>query len=201
MPFPSPGHLPDPGIKPTSLVSPALADGFFTTSATWETQCIKYFSTFTKDSGVEELKRKQCNEISRTREHSDVHPPPTSPPLGQRYIPTSSSTQNNLDVTGVAPPLSPLSPQHRHTFNPLLILATSFYRLHQADPRPHPDKCGKPSTPGLGEEGWAGEKQYQQQPFKPRSIPCYHAPITSYIFSRARGVLASTRPVALGSSA
>ena len=30
--FPSPGKLPDPGIKPTSLVSPALADGFFTTA-------------------------------------------------------------------------------------------------------------------------------------------------------------------------
>ena len=28
--------LPDPGIEPASLVSPALADRFFTTSATWE---------------------------------------------------------------------------------------------------------------------------------------------------------------------
>ena len=33
---PPPGDLPDPGIKPTSLMSPALAGGFFTTSATWE---------------------------------------------------------------------------------------------------------------------------------------------------------------------
>ena len=31
LPFPPPGHLPDPGIKPASLVSPALAGGFFTT--------------------------------------------------------------------------------------------------------------------------------------------------------------------------
>ena len=30
------GDLPDPGIKPASLKSPALAGGFFTTSATWE---------------------------------------------------------------------------------------------------------------------------------------------------------------------
>ena len=29
-PFPPPGNLPDPGIEPTSLVSPALAGGFFT---------------------------------------------------------------------------------------------------------------------------------------------------------------------------
>ena len=32
LPFPSPGDLPDPGIKPMSLASPALAGGLFTTS-------------------------------------------------------------------------------------------------------------------------------------------------------------------------
>ena len=31
LPFPSPGDLPNPGIKPASLVSPALAGGFFIT--------------------------------------------------------------------------------------------------------------------------------------------------------------------------
>ena len=31
VPFPTPGDLPDPGIEPASLVSPALAGGFFTT--------------------------------------------------------------------------------------------------------------------------------------------------------------------------
>ena len=30
------GDLPDPGIEPVSLTSPALAGGFFTTSTTWE---------------------------------------------------------------------------------------------------------------------------------------------------------------------
>ena len=34
--FPLPGDLPDPGIEPTSLVSPELTGRFFTTSATWE---------------------------------------------------------------------------------------------------------------------------------------------------------------------
>ena len=33
---PSPGNLPDPGIEPVSLTSPALAGGFFTISAAWE---------------------------------------------------------------------------------------------------------------------------------------------------------------------
>ena len=34
MPFPSPGHLPNPGIKPESFTFPTLAGGFFTTNAT-----------------------------------------------------------------------------------------------------------------------------------------------------------------------
>ena len=32
VPFLSPGHLPDPGIEPRPLVSPAIADGFLTMS-------------------------------------------------------------------------------------------------------------------------------------------------------------------------
>ena len=36
MPFPSPGDLLNPGIKPLSLTSSALAGEFFTTSTTWE---------------------------------------------------------------------------------------------------------------------------------------------------------------------
>ena len=33
-----PGHLPDPGIEPASLTSPALTGRSFTTSTTWEAQ-------------------------------------------------------------------------------------------------------------------------------------------------------------------
>ena len=36
LPFPSPGDLPNSGIEPVSLTSPALAGRFLTTSATWE---------------------------------------------------------------------------------------------------------------------------------------------------------------------
>ena len=36
LPFPSPGDLLNPGMESTFLMSPALAVGFFTTSATWE---------------------------------------------------------------------------------------------------------------------------------------------------------------------
>ena len=36
VPCPPPGDLPNPGIKPKSLMSPALAGRFFTTSTTWK---------------------------------------------------------------------------------------------------------------------------------------------------------------------
>ena len=36
LPCPPPGDIPDPGIEPASLMSPALVGGFFTTSVTWE---------------------------------------------------------------------------------------------------------------------------------------------------------------------
>ena len=39
LPCPSPGHLPNPGIEPTFLMSPASAGGFFITSTTWEAIC------------------------------------------------------------------------------------------------------------------------------------------------------------------
>ena len=42
VPFPTVSDLLDQGIKPVSLVSPALTGGFFTTSGTWETRFIVY---------------------------------------------------------------------------------------------------------------------------------------------------------------
>ena len=38
LPCPPPGDPPNPGIKPVSLMSPALAGRFFTTSTAWEAQ-------------------------------------------------------------------------------------------------------------------------------------------------------------------
>ena len=40
LPCPPPGDLPDPWMKTMSLGSPALAGGFFTTSATWEVHIV-----------------------------------------------------------------------------------------------------------------------------------------------------------------
>ena len=40
--MPSSGDLPKPGMEPTSLMSPVLAGGFFTTSATREALTLVY---------------------------------------------------------------------------------------------------------------------------------------------------------------
>ena len=38
LPCPPPGDLPHPGTEAASLISPALAGEFFTTSTSWEAQ-------------------------------------------------------------------------------------------------------------------------------------------------------------------
>ena len=47
LPCPPPGSLPDPGIEPTSLRSPALSGGFFTTSVPWEVHNLVLTNTLT----------------------------------------------------------------------------------------------------------------------------------------------------------
>ena len=56
--FPTPGSLPDPGIEPANLASPALAGGLFTVSATWEADV-----TYTCN-----LKIKQINEYLKKKQ-------------------------------------------------------------------------------------------------------------------------------------
>ena len=45
LPFPSPGDLPGPRVESPSLTSPALAGGFFTTSATSEGHIELYYTS------------------------------------------------------------------------------------------------------------------------------------------------------------
>ena len=54
LPCPPPGDLPDPGMEPVSLSSPALTGRFFSTTATWESlestsdhkKSLEWFSKF-----------------------------------------------------------------------------------------------------------------------------------------------------------
>ena len=53
LPFPSPRDLPYPGIEPISLVSPALAGGFFTTEPPKKPILyIKSIKTFRKETSI-----------------------------------------------------------------------------------------------------------------------------------------------------
>ena len=53
LPCPHPGDLPNPDIKPTSLKSPALAGGLFTTGAIWEAP--KYVYLILKEEEEENI--------------------------------------------------------------------------------------------------------------------------------------------------
>ena len=55
LPFPSPGDLLHPGIKPTSLMSSPLAGRVFTTSATWEAHK-QWFSLLVLSKVMKEVK-------------------------------------------------------------------------------------------------------------------------------------------------
>ena len=48
MPFSPAGDLPNPGIEPTSLMSLASVDRFFTTIATWEAPFIDWSPLLTE---------------------------------------------------------------------------------------------------------------------------------------------------------
>ena len=48
LPVPPPGCFPDPGIKPVSLMSPALAGGLFTTGTNWEAPKNSHITIITK---------------------------------------------------------------------------------------------------------------------------------------------------------
>ena len=64
--FPSPGDLPDPGIKPTSPASPALARGFFTMEPPGNPICLLYYLLISINSAVNTWCNADCewNNIS-----------------------------------------------------------------------------------------------------------------------------------------
>ena len=57
--MPSAGDLPNPGIKPVSLTSPALAGRFFTSSVTWER--------------AQEKKKKYTHTHTHTHTHTRIY--------------------------------------------------------------------------------------------------------------------------------
>ena len=63
--FPPPGDLPDPGIEPKSLMSPALASRFYITSASWEARSRQRSAG--NNSG-----RSRCGGLAQLHVHSTL---------------------------------------------------------------------------------------------------------------------------------
>ena len=70
LPCPPPGGLPDPGIEPKSLTSPALGGGFFTTGTTWEvppTGRVKAgYCPQSVDTPAREVSRRETGQTGRS---------------------------------------------------------------------------------------------------------------------------------------
>jgi len=81
LPFPLPGDHPDAGIEPTSLVPPALAGRFFTTSAIWEALLLlqKVLSLHSWSHGERELQKR-----SYARPFGQTIPPQRSPEMPEK---------------------------------------------------------------------------------------------------------------------
>ena len=103
MPCPPPADLPDPRIEPLSLMSPALADGFFTTSATWEALKVIYLYVYCLFSSVQ-FSRSVVSDSLRPHEAQHarppcpspapgVHPNPCHPAISSSVVPFSSCPQ------------------------------------------------------------------------------------------------------------
>ena len=68
-----PGNLPNPRIEDKSLTSPALASGFFTTSATWDAPTNKDWLSLVVLCSVAELCLTLCKPMNCNPPDSSVH--------------------------------------------------------------------------------------------------------------------------------
>ena len=63
LPFPSPGDLPDPGIKPASLMTLALTGRFFTTSTTGEAPLMGVAQTLKRTVSFQSHQTSACASL------------------------------------------------------------------------------------------------------------------------------------------
>ena len=107
LPCPPPGDLPDPGTKHTSLMSPALAGGFFTTSATWEAllKPDPALSLEPAPSLTYRERQSQCHLPSYLQLHPHSIPPQPHPSLS--FIPTQLQPYPTIPFPSPSLPQTP----------------------------------------------------------------------------------------------
>ena len=101
--FPTPGNLPDPGIEPVSLVSPALAGGFFTTDLPGKPICVLSFMythththTHTLTYGILPHSSDSEEPASRAGHSGSVAGSVRSPGEGNSFLPGEFYEQRSL---------------------------------------------------------------------------------------------------------
>ena len=63
LPCPPPGDLPNPGIEPVTLTSPAMADSFFTASTTWKAPALDIQKLICHETATSlQIRTKKFNE-------------------------------------------------------------------------------------------------------------------------------------------
>ena len=75
LPCPPPGDLSNPGIKSAFLTSPALAGGFFTTSATWEAPTFVIYASYYEQQEIFENEKGLCCHFGGVRESVSILQP------------------------------------------------------------------------------------------------------------------------------
>ena len=99
LPCSPPGDLPKPETEPVSLTSPALADRFFTTIATWEACCCCQVASVVSDSVRPH--RRQPTRLPRPWDS-----PGKNTGVGCHFLPQYMKVKSEREVAQLCPTLS-----------------------------------------------------------------------------------------------
>ena len=114
LPFPIPGDLPDPGIKPVSLISPALAGGFFTTTLPGKSLHLYKRIVSVQFSSVTQSCPTLCDPMNRSTPGLPVHH--QLPEFTQTHVHrVSDAIQPSHPLSSPSPP-APNPSQHHSLF-------------------------------------------------------------------------------------
>ena len=124
---PPPGDLPNPGIKPVSLMSLVLAGRFFTTSTTWETHLFQVLALSASMSVIYSSRVFTSNSICFREEEK---PPHNSPPC--------CSGCSHLRASLLAIPFAGELPSPPNPLQDLTPMSPSQWGLPCTSDSPHP---------------------------------------------------------------
>ena len=130
----SPMDLPNPGIEPISLTSPALAGGFFTTSTTWEALEGLLNNSTQRFIRSDQISRSVVSDSLQPHESQHTRSPCLSPTPGVHWDSRPSSRWCHPAISSFVVPFSscPQSLPASESFPMWWLLLTHliFFRAH-----------------------------------------------------------------------